>query len=139
MKYILLCILSASATFGSAQNLQDLYKAAQEAHKTGDVHKFYESITQAHKLHPYHQGILYQCGLAAALENKPEEAIGYLNKAVQIKADFDLNAQDLQSLAERDDFRKLKTLQVELQKKIINSDTAFVIHDKTLHIECVAQ
>jgi hypothetical protein len=139
MKYVFILLLSTWAGLGTAQNLQEFYKAAQEAHKTGDIKKFYENITQAHKLHPYHQGILYQCGLAAALNNKPEEAIEYLNKAIQIKADFDLNSQDLRSLAEREDFKKLKALQPTLQTKIINSDTAFVIHDKTLHIECITR
>jgi hypothetical protein len=69
MKYALLCSLLFCFCFHptKAQNLQEYYKAAQEAHKAGDNHKFYENITHAYQLHPYHQGILYQCGIAAAM------------------------------------------------------------------------
>lgn len=126
---------------GFGLHAQDTYQSfaakAREAYKAGDKPKFLEMMLAAHKLHPYHQGILFQLGIAAALNDKPEDAIGYLNKAIQIKADFNLNDPDLKSLQERDDFRKLRSLQVELMNPIIHSDTAFIIKDKTLHLESV--
>ena len=120
-----------------SNNLQYFYSQAKEAYQAGDHPKFYEMIMQAHNLHPYHQGILYQAGLAAALTNKPDESIQYLNQAIQINAEFDLSVNDLKSLESRADFLKLKDLQKELLKPIIHSDTALVIKDRTLHLESI--
>jgi sugar lactone lactonase YvrE len=139
-KLLLLGAMAISLCSLRAQNnmLQDRLARAREAYKGGDHQRFYELILEAHKLHPYHQGILYQAGIAAALTNKPEEAVTWLEKAIQIKADYDLTHQDLASLAGRDDFAKLKTLQSALQQQVIHSDTAFVIKDRTAHTESIA-
>jgi hypothetical protein len=123
-------------TFASAQSLQELYGNAQQARKSGDVAAFYENITKAHKQHPYHQGILYQCGIAAALSGKNDEAVSYLKQAVHINAQFDLNIDELKSLPGLD---QVKALQQELQKPIVTSATAFVIPEKTFHIESIAK
>jgi len=132
---LVLCFLSPKAQTNS---LQYYFNEAKEAQKVGDNKKFYEMILEAHKLNPYHQAILYQAGIAAALNNKPEESITYLTKAVNIKADYDLNNADLKTLAGRKGFEDLKTLQAELLKKIIGSDTAFMIKDRSLHMESIA-
>lgn len=139
-KAAVLFVLNLSIFFATAQTntLQYYFSEAREAHKAGDHKKFYEMIQEAHKLHPYHQGILYQAGIAAALNNNTAESIGYLTKAILINADFDLNHQDLNALTGNKDFENLKLLQQELQKPIITSDTAFLIKDRTLHIECIA-
>ncbi|MFZ6011282.1 MAG: hypothetical protein ACOYXT_13120 [Bacteroidota bacterium] len=141
MKKILLLIsLFISSTVGICQThtLQEYYNQAKEAYQAGDHTKFYEMITSAHKLHPYHQTILYQAGLASALTGRSDEAVAYLKKATQIKADFDLDHGDLKSLGDREDFKRLKQLQAEWQQPVRNSDTAFVIKDRTLHIESIA-
>jgi hypothetical protein len=133
------CLAAAfvlACTFSSAQSLQELYGNAQQARKSGDVAGFYDNITKAHTQHPYHQGILYQCGIAAALNGKSEEAISYLRQAIHINAQFDLNIDELKSLQGLD---QLKTLQIELQKPVVNSATAFIIPEKTFHIESIAK
>jgi hypothetical protein len=137
----LLSIVMASVCLSafSQNNLQSYVGQAREAYKANDYKKFYELILEANKLHPYHQGILYQSGLAAALNNKTDEAVTFLTKAVNIKADFDLTSPDLSSLQSNPAFQKLKTQQPELQKKIITSDTAFIIKDRTAHIESIAR
>jgi hypothetical protein len=139
MRRSILIVLAMSACCVCfSQSVQQVYNQAQEARKSGDMQKFYDEIVKAHKMHPYHQGILYQCGLAAALTGKPEESIDYLTRCIQIKADFDLSAEELKSLHNRDDFKKLKQLQTEFNTTILQSDTAFVIKNRTLHIESVA-
>jgi sugar lactone lactonase YvrE len=140
MRKILLLISLVVSFSVSAQTptLQSYFTQAREAYKAGDYPQFYYMITEAHKLHPYHQGVLYQAGVASALTNKPEEAIRYLNQAVQIRSDFDLSIADLKSISGTEEFKKLLVLQTELQTKVIHSDTAFVIKEKTLHIECIA-
>ena len=119
-------------------NLQSILKQVREAQQAGDNSKFYTLILEANKLHPYHQGVLYNAARASALNNKPEEAITFLRKAIYINADFDLNNPDLKSLEGRTDFQNLKSQQTALRSPIIHSDTAFIIHDRTAHIESIA-
>jgi sugar lactone lactonase YvrE len=138
IRTLLSVVMASACLFAFSQNnLQTYVGQAREAYKAKDYKKFYELIIEANKIHPYHQGILYQSGLAAALNNKPDEAVAFLKKAVNIKADYDLTSPDLASLQENPAFQKLKSLQQELQKKIITSDTAFVIKDRTAHIESI--
>jgi sugar lactone lactonase YvrE len=139
MKSFLLCLLlfSVAQTYGQG-NLQTYTASAREAYKAKDYKKFYENILEANKLHPYHQGILYQAGLAAALNDKPKEALNFLSKAIQINAQYDLELADLNSLKNLPEFQNLKKLQTEIQQPIIHSDTAFVIRQKNLHIESIA-
>jgi hypothetical protein len=135
MKQTLLLVIGAALHFGVlGQTLQSYVTKAQEAQKAGDYPTFYSMIMEARKLHPYHQGLLYQAGIASALTNKPEEAIQYLTSAIQIKSNFDLTIPELNSISSSETFKKLLALQVDLQTPIINSDTAFIVRDKTLHV-----
>lgn len=140
MKTLLLLIGIAATLVTSAQPsaLQTYFTQAREAYKAGDYAKFYSQIREAYKLHPYHHEVLHQAGIASALTNRPDEALQHLNEAIQMKADFDLSNPDLKSLVERSDFKKLLLTQKELQTKVIRSDTAFILRDRTLHIECIA-
>jgi sugar lactone lactonase YvrE len=135
-KLLLITLLAYVSAFGQ-DNLQTYTTGAREAYKAKDYKRFYEQILEAHKLHPYHQGILYQAGLAAALNDQPNAALEYLRKAIQINAKYDLQSPDLASLQMKPEFLALKNLQTELQQPIIHSDTAFVIHQKDLHIESI--
>lgn len=108
---------------------------AMNAYRQNDYALFYDKIKEAHEFHPYHQGILYQFGIAAALTNRSDEAIQKLKQAILINADFDLFNPDVHLLKELDAFKKLLTLQKESQKLILNSDTSFVLKDRTLHVE----
>jgi sugar lactone lactonase YvrE len=132
------CTFLVSETAAQTGSLQEYFKLSQTAYKEKNYAGFYDNILQAHKLHPYHQGILYQAGIASTLNRKTSEAITFLNKAIQINAGYDLDIPDLQSLAELPEFLKLKALQATLLKPTVQSDTAFVVKDKSLHVECIA-
>ncbi len=69
MKKILLPFFLLLVLQSQAQDLQKLYTDAMAAYKAKDYGKFYEHISEAHKVRPSHQGILYQLGIAAALTN----------------------------------------------------------------------
>ena len=119
-----------------AQELQKFYSEAMAAYKAKDYPQFYEKIKEANKIHPYHQGVLYQLGIAAALNGKREEAIQNLKKAILINTDFKLEGiADVNSIKDTPEFKKLVALQKEWQSPVIHSTTAFVIKDRSLHTE----
>lgn len=136
--FLLFLFLSSFQGVAQQQNLQYYYSQAREAYKTGDHARFYDMIIKASELHPYHQGIMYYRGIAAALTNRSEESVQFLRDAVLVNSTFDLTLKDLQVLSGQQDFEALKNLQQELQKPVVHADTAWVIKDRSLHLETVA-
>jgi len=127
-------LLIGAAVYG--QGLQKFYSEAMAAYKAKDYPQFYEKIKEAYKLHPYHQGILYQLGTAAALTGKKAEAIQNLKQAILINADFKLEGiADFTSIKDSPEFKKLLDLQKEWQSPVVHSETAFTIKDRSLHTE----
>ena len=121
---------------GQEKDLSYYYNQAEEAYRAKAHPKFYEMIKEANRIHPYHQGILYQLGMAAALTGHKAEAIENLKKAILIDASFKLEGlADFNSIKNTPEFRSLLELQREWQRPVIHSDTAFVLHDRSLHTE----
>lgn len=139
MRLLLICtsICIWFYSFGQVPTYQFYLEKARDYYAKKDYYNFYESLKSANQLHPYHQGILYQLGVAEALTNRPEESISHLTMAVYINADFDLTIPELESLEDRIDYDRLLELQVKLQTPIVRSDTAFIIKDRELHLESI--
>lgn len=137
--FFTLCIFLFINDYCWAQpkGIQTLFEQAKEAYSSHDYETFRSKLFEANTLHPYHQTILYQLGIACALTNQPEESIHYLQRAIQIDARYKLDIPDLNSLIGRKDYAELRSLQIQLREPIIQSDTAFVLKDRTLHIECL--
>jgi tetratricopeptide (TPR) repeat protein len=132
----LLYLLILFPLFCSGQTLQQYYSDGSAAYRRKDYKTFYEKMVEANKLHPYHQGIQYQLGLAAALVGKNAEAISILKKAILTNADFVIeNNLDLKNINGLKEFQTLIELQKKWKEPIINSDSAFVITDRQLHVE----
>lgn len=131
-------MVGVSSGLSYCQHLQQYYAAAKKAYGDKDYEQFYENITAANQLHPYHQGILYQLGMAAARVNKTQEALSALRKAIHIDAGFDLNTDDFETIRNSSGFQSLYTLKEELQKVQVKSDTAFLLNDNGSHIESIA-
>ena len=130
--------LCAALNIATAQNLEEYFNGAKKAYSEKKFEAFYTLINKAHELHPYHQVILYQKGIAAALTNHQEESVKSLREAILINADFDLNIPDLLMLSGNKEFAAVKELQSKLKQSIIQSDTAFIIKDRSLHLESIA-
>lgn len=140
MKHIFIVIyflIALTAAHAQSGDLQQFYTQAMEAHSQGNAAKFYEYILKAHDIHPYHQGILYQAGIAAALNNKKTEAINFLKEALLIQSDFVIDIPELSSLKDTKEFAELKEIKNNASKVIIGSDTALVIKDRSLHLESI--
>ena len=138
MKCCLIILYSCFTLLASGQNkdLQFYYNQAKEAYKAKAYPKFYEMIQEAHQLHPYHQGILYQLGMAAALTGHTEEALTQLKKAILIDASFRLEGlADFNAIKDTPGFQALLDLQKEYQRPLVHSDTAFIMRDRSLHTE----
>jgi DNA-binding beta-propeller fold protein YncE len=138
MRLVILFFFIQQLVLAQSSLLQAYTIQAREAYQDKHFGLFYSAISKAHEIHPYHQGIMYQKGIAAALTNRPQEAVVLLRRAILINAEFDLTIQDLQSLRGRSDFQSVLTLQESLNRPIITSDTAFVIGDRQLHVEGIA-
>lgn len=120
----------------AGQQLQLLYSEATSAYRAKDYKLFYSKIKEANEVHPYHQGIQYQAGLAAALNGNSKEAITFLKKAILTNADFVLDGnQDLKSIFETKEFKTLLELQKKLKQPTSKSDTVFTLTDRQLHVE----
>lgn len=131
---LLFSIVIATGSF--AQNLQKFYSEAMAAYKNKNYPEFYSKIKEANKIHPYHQGVLYQLGIAATLTNKRPEAIQALKQAILINADFKLDGiADFNSIKDSKDFKSLLELQKEWQRPVTNSSVAITLKDRSLHTE----
>src|SRR5687768_11528913 len=124
---IIILLIGCFATKSFCQDARYFYTEAKKAQEAKDYGQFYVLIIKAHELHPYHQGILWNAGLASALNNKPEQAIDFLIRALNIDATFDLNNPDLAILKTRPEFHKLQEAKIKLMTPVVNSDTAFVV------------
>jgi tetratricopeptide (TPR) repeat protein len=120
------------------QDYQYFYNEAKTALSEKRYQEFYSSIKKAHELHPYHQTILWYAGVAAALNNRPDESIALLTKAININAGYDLDDPNLNSIRMLAEFQKLVQTKQELLQTQIRSDTVNTFQDRQLHLESVA-
>jgi tetratricopeptide (TPR) repeat protein len=119
-----------------AQTWQSAYQQAEEAYKLKDFLTFHSKMKEANRLHPFHQGVWYRLGIAAALNHKPEEAFAALRKAILINADYKLEGvDDLQSLKGDPRWASLIELQKKWKQSVTHSNEAFRLTDRQLHAE----
>ena len=124
--------------FALAQGYQHFYNEAKKALDEKRYPEFYTLIKKANELHPYHQTILWYAGVAAALNDKPDESIVFLKKAININTGYNLDDPNLNTIRALPAFQQLVQLKEKLSQEVIHSDTGYVIQDRQLHLESVA-
>jgi hypothetical protein len=132
------CCFSLLLSLSFGQDARSFYVEATKALENKNYEQYYASIEKAYSLHPFNQNILWHMGIASALNHKPDEAIAFLNRAINIDAEFDLNDPNLNTLKDLPKFRQLVKTKEALAATVIRSDTAFILEDRQLHLECVA-
>jgi sugar lactone lactonase YvrE len=135
---IALFLLVISYSAKAQDSIQFYFSKAKEAQLKNDSAVFYEMIMKAVRLHPYHPNILYQSAVASSITGRHSDALAFLKRAIKVKANVGLDNKSFAAIKDRKEFEDLKSLQKFLQTPVIHSDTAFVIKNKTLHIECIA-
>jgi sugar lactone lactonase YvrE len=134
---IALILFVSSFSVNAQDSIQFYFLKAREAQSKNDSALFHSMISKAVRLHPYHPNILYQSAIASSWTGRYSDALAYLKRAVKVKANVDLENKSFEPLRDSEGFAAIKSLQKFLQTPVINSDTAFVIKNKTLHIECI--
>ena len=135
---ILTGVFFLTGYFVIAQDYQHFFNEAKKALAEKRYQEFYTLIKKAHELHPYHQTILWYTGVAAALNDKPDEAISYLTRAININAGYNLDDPNLNAIRKHPGFQQLIQTKNKLNQAVIHSDTAYVVQDRQLHLESVA-
>lgn len=135
---IITLTFSLLSSMSLAQDVQYFYSESKKALEGKQYKQFYTMIMKAYDLHPYNQNILWHVGLAAALNNKPDESMRFLTRAININATFDLDNPNLNSIKSHPGFDSLASTKAILNTPVIQSDTAFIIEDRQLHLESVA-
>src|SRR5688572_8876561 len=107
--------------FSLAQDYQHFFNEAKKALSEKRYQEFYTLIKKAHELHPYHQTILWYTGVAAALNDKPEESIAFLTKAINISTGYNLDDSNLNAIRQLPAFQQLVRLKEELNQAVIHS------------------
>ncbi len=133
-----LFLLMATLAVAQSPEVNRYLAEARKALANKDYPAAYDALIKAHAFHPYHQAILYNLGVMAAATGRPDESISHLRKALNVNAGYKLDVPELASLKDRPDFQELIQLQKRLQIVVTHSDTAFVLKDRSLHVESVA-
>jgi sugar lactone lactonase YvrE len=139
--FLILIVIALAGNQAQAQNdsLLFYYNKAKEAQTENDTLVFYSMIMKAYKIHPYHPTIQYMAGIANVLNKKNQQAMPYLRKAINANAEFDLERTEFNPIRSSPEFQALLKTKQELLQPIIQSDTAFLIRDRTLHLESIAK
>jgi hypothetical protein len=139
MKNLLALILFVSFFSATAQDSVRFYVAAARQAQTDKRYQdFYLLIKKARTFHPYHREILYRSAIAAAVTDRKEEAVFFLRKALNINSGYDVQIPEFSFLHASPEFKKINDEITFLKKRVTRSDTAFVLKDRQLHIECIA-
>jgi sugar lactone lactonase YvrE len=141
MKFLLTVVVVVTCGFNvqaQPDSVYYYYNQGKAAHESGDETKYLALMTKAYRLHPYHPNVLYHLAMASSVNNKPAEATRFLRKALNVNAELNIDRKEFDNIRSGNDFRDLVSLRDKLSSPIVHSDTAFIIKDKTLHIESIA-
>jgi sugar lactone lactonase YvrE len=139
IKLVLIVLLIGFRAFSQPDSAYFYFKQAKAAYKQGETALYYDLMMKATHFHPYHPTMLYEAAVASVMNNKNDEAVSYLKSVIMINAKADLEKEEFKALSGMKAFQEIKENQKQFLQPVITSDTAFIITDPTLHIECIAK
>jgi sugar lactone lactonase YvrE len=135
----ILCLLWACLpALLMAQNVQKLSQEAQKAYKDKDYKRFLEIYQTLDSVRPMHPTVLYNLSAGYALNKEGKKAIETLEKLILINASTAVaKDSDFVSLWQTHDFQRVVKKIDDIRQPVQNSQEAFRIAQKDLHIESV--
>ena len=137
-KFLLLFLWAILPTIALAQNVQNLFQDAQKAYQAKEYARFLVIYQTLDSLRPMHPTVLYNLSAGHALNNNTKKALETLEKLILINASTAIRQDsDFVSLWKNVDFKRINQKIDDLRIPIQNSQEAFRIKEKDLHLESV--
>lgn len=138
MKRLLLFWLLITELSTIAQDLPTVYSAGKECYSLKNYECYYDKMQLAFAIDSSQAVVRYHLGVASALTGKATEAFKRLRSALWLKADLPvLTNPDLLVLHSVPGWRDITRLSEKLNAVVIQSDTAAILTNRTLHLESV--
>jgi hypothetical protein len=140
--FILFLVMSLGiyCAFSQVRNeLNRLYRSAYEAYQVYDYQTAMDNYKEALELIPGHPVMVYNIGCMHALLGNDEEAIQWLNRAINMGFGYEVgNDEDYTDLRETPEFKTILQKIEEKRKPTENCEKAYSIEEKDLMPEGIA-
>jgi len=139
VRVLLLLIYMVVASPGYSQTLQEFYEAGRQHLTNGHFADYVSAMQSADSLRQNHPIILFELGLAQALNEQPDAARSTLTKAIWLMPDLlesDHPARD--SLKGLFSFDELNDFAAELNREVRQGQVALSLSDPGIHPEGIA-
>jgi tetratricopeptide (TPR) repeat protein len=137
MKNIVLLLVMCSF-LSNAQSQRELYNNSVKSYKAKNYSEFLQITKQLDSIRPMHPTFTYNLAVAYALNQKTENAVDYLKKAILMNAKtvFEDDA-DFQNIKETEAFKSLAAFKQKQLEVVTTSQKSITLSEKALHPESV--
>ncbi len=136
---VFISIILQCTAIHAQTTVNEHYQAATKAYEDKDFETFLWHSQSMDSIRENHPTILYNLACAYALNQKETKAVQTLQKLLLIDAKEQIRTEtDFDNIRSSDGFKEVLAVMDSLQNPIIQSDTAFVVSQKTLHPESIA-
>lgn len=136
---VLLLLLASAGAQQPERNILQISAEGQKAHREGRYQDYLKLAEELQQLAPNHSQVLWAVARANARTGNGEKAVSVLNRIADMEAYFDAaGSPDLESLREREDFRRVVARLEALKKPVATASVAFTLSDRELIPESIA-
>ena len=139
VRVLLFLIIMVVASLAHTQTVQEYYEAGRQHLANGHFAGYLSAMQSADSLRQNHPILLFELGLAQALNEQPASARATLRRAVWLMPDLlerEHPARD--SLAGRFSFTELSAFAADLNEEVRQGQTALTLPDRDIHPEGIA-